>query len=105
MRECVCECVCASVCECVCVCASVCVCVCVCSQSASCVGHFYSKLNMAISFSEDFKDLKLTELSFSGVTASFAKFSATLAILFACGPLYTWSSIYNVYTSLVMLLV
>ena len=25
-----------------------CVSVCVCSQSASCVGHFYSKLNMTI---------------------------------------------------------
>ena len=33
----------------------VCVCVCVCSQSASCIGHFYSKLNMAIRFLEAFK--------------------------------------------------
>ena len=42
----------------------VCVCVCVCiSQSASCVGHFNSKLNMAISFSEGFIDLQLTDLS------------------------------------------
>ena len=38
----------------VCLCVCVCVCVCVCSQSASCVGHFYSKLNIAISFSEGF---------------------------------------------------
>ena len=38
---------------------------CVCSQSASCVGHFYSKLNMAISFSEGFKGLQLTDLSIS----------------------------------------
>ena len=41
----------------------VCVCVCVCSQSASSIGHFYSKLNMAIRFSEGIKGLQLTDLS------------------------------------------
>ena len=40
-----------------------CVWECVCFQSASCVGHFYSKLNMKISFLEGFKDLQLTDLS------------------------------------------
>ena len=40
----------------------VCVCVCVSSQSASCVGHFYSKLNMAISFSEGFKNTDLSKV-------------------------------------------
>ena len=39
------------------------VCVCICSQSSSYIGHFYSKLNVSISFSEGFKDLQLTELS------------------------------------------
>ena len=73
------------VCLCVCGCVSVCVYV-PCLPAA--LDTFTANY---IWQSEGFKDCKLQnclKTSVSGDTASFVKFSATSAILFACGPIY-----------------
>ena len=54
------------------------VCVCVCSQSANSVGHYYSKLNMAISFSEGIKVLQLTDLSSPRKISSYVAFPSSI---------------------------
>ena len=69
------------------VCLCVCVYVCVCSQSASCVGHFYSKLSMAIRFSEAFKICNLQiclKCPDFGVQVSHFVHMAIIAVLAWC---------------------